>query len=258
MTTGVMIGEVSLGEGYRTAIIAPVLGSRVSVLRDHATLAREAPVDILEVRLDHLLGEADVPLAQAETTIMDALRAVRAAAPSHPLLATIRTASEGGTWSVTDDVYAELLGAIAKSGLAEALDVEIARHPAAISSVLEATEASGIPVVFSRHYFESTPPREAMLAMLEYMTTLAPPQRAIAKLAVMPQCPEDVLALLSASLDTKRRLEHPLITIAMGHLGRVSRLAGEVFGSDASFATVGPQSAPGQLSASTLAIVLDR
>ena len=189
---------------------------------------------------------------------MDALRAVRASAPSHPLLATIRTASEGGTWSVTDDVYAELLSAIAKSGLAEALDVEIARHPAAISSVLEATEASGIPVVFSRHYFEATPPREAMLAMLEYMTTLAPPQRAIAKLAVMPQCPEDVLALLSASLDAKRRLEHPLITIAMGHLGRVSRLAGEVFGSDASFATVGPQSAPGQLSASTLAIVLDR
>lgn len=258
MTTGVMIGEVSLGEGHRTAIIAPVLGSSVSVLRDHAALAREAPVDILEVRLDHLLGGADVPLAQAESTIIDALRAVRAAAPAHPLLATIRTASEGGKWSITDDVYAELLGAIAKSGLAEALDVEIARHPAAISSVLEATEASGIPVVLSRHYFESTPPREAMLAMLEYMTTLAPPQRAIAKLAVMPQCPEDVLALLSASLDAKRRLEHPLMTIAMGHLGRVSRLAGEVFGSDASFATVGPQSAPGQLSASTLAIVLDR
>ena len=97
-----------------------------------------------------------------------------------------------------------------------------------------------------------------MLAMLEYMTTLAPPQRAIAKLAVMPKCPEDVLALLSASLDAKRRFEHPLMTIAMGRLGRVSRLAGEVFGSDASFATVGPQSAPGQLSASTLASLFDR
>ena len=74
----------------------------------------------------------------------------------------------------------------------------------------------------------------------------------------MPRSPEDVLALLGAGIDARGSIEHALITIAMGRLGRVSRLAGGVFGSDASFATVGPESAPGQLSARTLAALLER
>ncbi len=258
MTTGVMIGSVPLGAENKTAIIAPVLGSTLDDVRDGAHAASEAPVDILEVRLDHVLAASNATRTQADECIHATLQAVRESAPSLPLLATIRTAREGGEWSVSDDVYAELLGSIVGSGLAHAIDLEVARHPAAMSAVLEASEKSGLPVVLSRHYFDATPPRESMLAMLEYMATLAPANRAVAKLAVMPHTPEDVLALLGASVKARNTLEHALITIAMGRLGKVSRLAGGVFGSDASFATVGSESAPGQMSAHTLAALLER
>ena len=49
----------------------------------------------------------------------------------------------------------------------------------------------------------------------------------------------------------------PAITMAMGPLGVVSRLAGETFGSAVTFGTVGAASAPGQVDARALRAVLD-
>ena len=45
------------------------------------------------------------------------------------------------------------------------------------------------------------------------------------KLAVMPRCPGDVLALLSATLRASAQIG-PVITMAMGSLGKVSRVCG--------------------------------
>ncbi len=50
----------------------------------------------------------------------------------------------------------------------------------------------------------------------------------------------------------------PLITMSMGPLGAVSRLAGQVFGSCATFATLGDAgSAPGQLPLDDVLSALD-
>jgi len=66
-------------------------------------------------------------------------------------------------------------------------------------------------------------------------------------MAVMPQSADDVLTLLTATNEARKTLSQPVITMSMGDLGKVSRLAGEVFGSCLSFATVGAASAPGQI-----------
>jgi len=66
-------------------------------------------------------------------------------------------------------------------------------------------------------------------------------------MAVMPQSVEDVLTLLTATNTARQQLQQPIITMSMGDLGKVSRMAGEVFGSCLSFATVGAASAPGQI-----------
>lgn len=63
----------------------------------------------------------------------------------------------------------------------------------------------------------------------------------------MPQSVDDVLTLLTATNTARQQLGQPVITMSMGDLGKVSRLAGEVFGSCLSFATVGAASAPGQI-----------
>ncbi|KZU91305.1 3-dehydroquinate dehydratase I [Lactiplantibacillus plantarum] len=68
----------------------------------------------------------------------------------------------------------------------------------------------------------------------------------------MPQSVEDVLTLLTATNIARQTLPQPVITMSMGDLGKVSRLAGEVFGSCLSFATVGAASAPGQIALENL------
>ena len=69
------------------------------------------------------------------------------------------------------------------------------------------------------------------------------------KLAVMPWCRTDVLELLAATAEmADLHPETPVITMSMGTLGAVSRLAGEAFGSAMTFANPGQASAPGQVS----------
>ncbi len=70
----------------------------------------------------------------------------------------------------------------------------------------------------------------------------------IAKLAVMPRTERDVLTLLDATLAMKElHQDTPIVTMAMGELGVISRLAGQLFGSAITFGSVGEVSAPGQI-----------
>ncbi len=69
----------------------------------------------------------------------------------------------------------------------------------------------------------------------------------VLKIAVMPATSSDVVTLLSATDKMAAETNRPLVTMSMGKLGVVSRLAGEVFGSSLTFGTVGKSSAPGQI-----------
>ena len=102
--------------------------------------------------------------------------------------------------------------------------------------------------------FVKTPPREEIISRLERMEQLGAD---ICKVAVMPHTPEDVLTLLSATEERARVSGVPLITMAMGPLGTVSRVCGELVGSCLTFGTLGAASAPGQLPAEKLAQTLE-
>ncbi len=55
----------------------------------------------------------------------------------------------------------------------------------------------------------------------------------------------------------RQRSDRPLITMAMGGLGAVTRMSGEIFGSNLTFGTLGEASAPGQLEVQVQVQVLD-
>ncbi len=79
----------------------------------------------------------------------------------------------------------------------------------------------------------------------------------ILKIAVMPQEAKDVLTLLSATEEmTREYAKQPVVTMAMGRLGMISRIAGETFGVAATFGSVGESSAPGQIEAGQLSQML--
>ena len=80
----------------------------------------------------------------------------------------------------------------------------------------------------------------------------------VAKLAVMPQRADDVLRLMKVTNDMKQRYPAlPLVTMSMGSLGVISRVAGEAFGSCITFGADGDVSAPGQMQADRLEMVLE-
>ena len=97
----------------------------------------------------------------------------------------------------------------------------------------------------SNHDFEKVPTKDVIEFRLSKMAELGAD---VPKLACMPQNAEDVLTLLSATTSAIHNINKPLITMAMGDLGKVTRIAGQVFGSSLSFGAVGKTSAPGQLS----------
>jgi 3-dehydroquinate dehydratase-1 len=79
----------------------------------------------------------------------------------------------------------------------------------------------------------------------------------ITKAAVMPQNEQDVLEVLKATLAMKQQYaDRPFITMSMGRLGAITRLAGGLTGSALTFATAGRASAPGQLEAQALSALL--
>ena len=113
----------------------------------------------------------------------------------------------------------------------------------------------GLGVIVSSHDFEKTPPKEELVSRMEKMQRLGAD---IAKVAVMPRSGEDVLTLLSATLEMhEHHARVPLITMSMSSAGVLSRLSGEVFGSALTFGAASQVSAPGQIGVRDLKTVLD-
>lgn len=244
----VTIRDVTLGEG-RPKIVVPVTGPTSPELLAEVGALAGSPADVVEWRVDHFAAADDA------AAVVEAARALAAAAGPRPLLVTFRTAAEGGARALDDAAYGALCRAVAGSGAADLLDVELLRDEAVVRDVVAAAHAAGVAVVMSSHDFDGTPPAAQLVARLGRMVALGAD---VAKVAVMPHDADDVLALLSATRQARRdHPDVPLITMAMGGLGVVSRLAGEVFGSAATFGAVGRPSAPGQVPADALAGVLD-
>lgn len=243
-TPGVVrIAGLELGAG-RPKIVVPLMPRASSDVATAVAALHGQPVDVIEWRVDHV---ADPEHAAA---VGVALRTETAL----PVLMTYRTDREGGRGTLVDADYAALLRRLLRLDLADAVDVEYRRDPAAVASVIDAAHATGLPVVASFHDFAATPDLESLLGTLQEQAAAGGD---VLKIAVTPRSAQDVATLLAASATAASRFpRHPLISISMGSLGLVSRVAAETFGSCATFASVGESSAPGQLPAATLAPLL--
>ncbi|WP_341361155.1 type I 3-dehydroquinate dehydratase [Georgenia sp. M64] len=282
----VRLKNVVLGEDP-TKVIVPLTGADAASLVDEVRAVRavragpdghdaSSVVDVVEWRADHLARgvgpdgpaadgpAADGPAADrpaADARVADALvpdvlaagRMIAAEAGDLPVLFTFRTAAEGGAAAIADEDYADLTIAVARSGLVDAVDVELFRDERQVRRVVAAAHEAGVAVVMSTHDFAGTPATQEILDRLERMVELGAD---VAKLAATPRDAGDVLTLLDATWTMSRRTDRPLITMAMGRVGVASRLVGGVFGSAATFGSVGAASAPGQVPVGELNRVL--
>jgi 3-dehydroquinate dehydratase-1 len=237
----VKIGNVCLGQGQPKSCV-PLIGTDLSELLVAAEQVVVAKPDLVEWRIDYL---KDCTF----TTLQTDFAALRLALADLPMLVTLRTQAEGGELALTAAAYQQLLVQICQAGLADALDVEFNRGSQVVQAILIAAQAQGIPVILSQHDFQATAPLNVLTQQLQAMGETSAD---VVKMAVMPHQPQDVLTLMQATLQADQQLTQPLITMAMGDLGRISRLSGTLTGSTLSFATVSGASAPGQLDLATL------
>jgi 3-dehydroquinate dehydratase-1 len=180
--------------------------------------------------LDHVLG---------------ALKALRAVIEPYPLLFTCRSREEGGMASLSEQMRLDLITSALATGHVDLVDIEISSGHDLLGAVLRAGREFDVKVMLSSHDFHTTPSEEDIVKTLIRAESSGAD---IAKIAVMPRCVMDVLTLFKATLQARtEHLQIPMVTMAMGDQGRITRLAGGLFGSDITFARGETASASGQM-----------
>jgi len=220
-----------------TRIIVPIVAKTLSEALGQAIDAALAEVDLVEWRVDYLESQYLNPGVLIEV----AYEIGRIIAPK-PLIFTWRTADEGGVAEPADDAgYAELLTAIIKSGAVDLVDIQF--HHRAARQLAGLAHECKMPVIGSWHDITGTPSETEIGYELEDAEDFG---ASIVKIAVTARHEVDTESLLAATLERALVAWVPIITIAMGEAGLISRLYGHFFGSTATFASLNQASAPGQ------------
>lgn len=242
----VRLRDVEIGTG-RPKIIVPIVAKTAHEIIEKAREILSCAVDFVEWRVDFYEDAADTP------KVLATLKELRSVLGEMPILVTARTREEGGALDINMDAYTALNTAVAQSGDADIIDVQIFAGDEVVRKNIDAIHAAGCKVVGSYHCFDGTPDKADLVRRLRKAQDMGAD---IPKAAVMPKCTADVLTLLDATREMHEEYaDRPIITMSMGG-GVISRLSGECFGSAATFGMIGQASAPGQIPCGQLSAVL--
>jgi 3-dehydroquinate dehydratase-1 len=189
---------------------------------DEAKEAVALGADVIEARVDLAAEEPQLFVENVDEL-------------DKPLIVTIRPTWEGGAFKGNDGERAHLFKKLMPA--ADYIDVELRAKN--VDELVSLTKGSGALSIVSYHDFKKTPSKKDMLNILARCREKGD----VAKLAVMPGGPRDVLALFEATLEARK----PVCTIAMGEIGMHSRLVASVYGSLFTYGYVREPVAPGQM-----------
>lgn len=185
--------------------------------------------DIIEWRADYL----------AKEDILKVAPAIFEKFVGRELIFTIRTSQEGGNLYVTDAEYASIIKEIQSLYQPDYVDFEYYSHPVAFEEMLGYSN-----LILSYHNFQDTP--ENLMEILSELTSLSPK---VVKVAVTSKTEQEVLDLMNYTRGFKTlNPEQIFVTMSMGNLGKISRVACDLIGSSWTFANLDEVSAPGQIS----------
>ena len=205
-----------------------------------AILAKEAGADLVEWRVDEYKEVFHYE------RVIETLVLIQEMLDGLPLLFTFRTVEEGGNREISIREYHELYQAVIHSGLVDMIDLELFKIESLEKGFLEEIKHLGIPLIISSHDFKETPADPVLLYRLNMMEHFGAD---VGKLAVTPNNERDVLRLMELTRRAGAFVSMPLITMSMGELGMITRLAGHLTGSVMTFGALTSEksSAPGQI-----------
>ncbi|XKM13747.1 type I 3-dehydroquinate dehydratase [Orbaceae bacterium ac157xtp] len=242
------IKNITIDSG-KPKIIVPIIGSTEDELLGEIAWLKfnNVKFHIIEWRADYFSSDA-----QQLTTI---LKKIRQQLINTPLLFTFRTANEGGEKAISNKEYRELINHIIQTKLIDLVDIEFFMDEAQSKQLIDIAHNNHVYVIGSNHHFSATPSQQEIVERLMKMQIA---DVDIPKIAVMPNSVADVITLLAATNEmASQHADRPIITMSMGKLGVISRIAGETFGSAITFGAAQKTSAPGQLNANELHTILN-
>lgn len=184
---------------------------------------------VLELRIDRFRKISPDAILQR----IRSLRKLRC-----PLIATIRSAREGGGRAMSDAKRLELFKKILPE--VQAIDLELG-SARLVKALVPRARRQGKRVILSYHNFNSAPPDRAL------ERCLGKGKRAgadVVKIAVTPKKSSEVNRLLQF---TERHRDDRVVVIGMGRIGAPTRILAPLFGSLLTYTFIGRSHAPGQL-----------
>lgn len=238
--------QVELSELAKLPVktIVPITAkTREQAIAQAKVIAANADADLAEFRIDLLNFASDrkqvIALGHELKQILD----------TKLLIATIRTHNEGGQLTISDADYGKTYQAYLQQPFMDMLDVEMFRDQQIVKDTVRMAHAKKVLIVMSNHDFQKTPPESEIIKRLLKQDELGAD---ILKIAVMPQNKQDVFTLMNATLKVSQQSKKPLLTMSMGKLGTISRIATANMGGSFSFGMIGEASAPGQIDVTQL------
>ncbi len=241
------VGNIELGKGP-PKICVPIMGESMGQLTESTVHAIGLDADMYEWRADHFK-------TLDHGAILAGLAGIRDILGDKPLIFTLRSVEEGGAGVFSEEEYAQINEAVATSGLADIIDVELCKNQQTITGLSALAHHNNVYILLSAHYFKGTPTKDELLATL---LTMQGYPADILKLAVMAESETDVLSIFEVSLEMRDKYaERPFAVIGMGNKGVLTRIAGGFFGSSFTFAKGEAASAPGQPDISIVRRIID-
>lgn len=206
-------------------------------------IAANQDADLAEFRIDLLDFAAD------SKQVISLGHELKKILGDKPMIATIRTHNEGGKLTISDADYGKTYQAYLKQPFMDMLDVEMFRDQQVVKNTVKLAHDKKVLIVMSNHDFQKTPSEDEIVKRLLKQDELGAD---ILKIAVMPQSKQDVFTLMNATLKVSQQSKKPLLTMSMGKLGTISRIATANMGGSFSFGMIGEASAPGQIDVTQL------
>ena len=220
----------------KTKIVVPIMLTELAGL-EKVSVSDYRTADIVEWRADFLSADEILEMAPK---FFEKFKESK-------ILFTLRTVREGGNIQVSEKKYLQILQEILTYNPAY-IDVEFFTHGPSFAALKDFRDK----MVLSYHNFDEVPSdlTNRLIKMHEEGT-------AFVKVAVMPERECDVLDLLQITRDMTLEYGDHFISMAMGDLGRLSRISGYLTGSCWTFASLENSSAPGQISLKETEYILD-
>lgn len=220
----------------KTKIVVPIMLTELAEL-EKVSVSDYRTADIVEWRADFLSADEILEMAPK---FFEKFKESK-------ILFTLRTVREGGNIQVSEKKYLQILQEILTYNPAY-IDVEFFTHGPSFAALKDFRDK----MVLSYHNFDEVPSdlTNRLIKMHEEGT-------AFVKVAVMPERECDVLDLLQITRDMTLEYGEHFISMAMGDLGRLSRISCYLTGSCWTFASLDNSSAPGQISLKETEYILD-